>query len=122
MVRMVLVLVVLTAAWQLTPNEIHWPWLWIAAGVLILPSVLSNILQMRVAAQMDRWAASQGLTLRGFELEVFKKGPFTWTTSDCQRVLRITAIDGDKKLRKGWMVVGDWNLGLLWPKIRVRWD
>lgn len=95
---------------------------WVIIGLVLLPSLAGNLLQVKVKPWLDAWAAQQGLRLTGIELFIVRKGPFTWTSGDAQRVLRITARDGQGRIHRGWVCVGGWLLGLLTPRIRVVWD
>lgn len=97
-------------------------WFFIGLGLIFLPSMASNLLQSKVMGWIDAWAKAQGMKIVRVELRVLKKGPYTWTTGDTQRVLRVAVRTAQGQPVQGWVCVGSWFVGLLSRRIAVRWD
>jgi hypothetical protein len=73
-------------------------------------------------SRLDQWANEQGYKLLFVERRNMFRGGFSWTTSNCQEVFRITVRDQTGQERSGYVRVGGHMLGQLSDRIDVKWD
>ena len=62
----------------------------------------------RARRSLERWVDDQGYSLVAGKLALFRKGPYTWTSSNAQMVFRITILDERGQERTGWVRCGSW--------------
>ena len=60
----------------------------------------------RARRSLERWVDDQGYSLVAGKLALFRKGPYTWTSSNAQMVFRITILDKQAQERTGWVRCG----------------
>ncbi len=71
---------------------------------------------------VEQWARSNGLELIGAERRFLRRGTYWWRTGKGQEVFHITVRDSSGQVRRGYVRVGGWFLGLLSDQIDVEWD
>ena len=79
-------------------------WLGLLGGLLWLLRKLYG----RARRNLERWVDDQGYSLVAVKLALFRKGPYTWTSSNAQIVFRITILDKQGQERTGWVRCGHW--------------
>jgi hypothetical protein len=76
----------------------------------------------RSREHIERWAQSQGLTVRSVTRRWLRMGSFWWRTSRAQRVYAINVADSSGRTRSGVVRVGGWMMGALDSRVDVEWS
>lgn len=97
------------------------PFIILAVVLLSVGSIMSWT-SGRARSMLDEWAMDEGLQINSAKWRWFRHGPFLWTTSKNQVVLRIEARTPDGSLRTGWARCGSFWWGVFSKQIEVRWD
>jgi hypothetical protein len=101
----------------------------ILGALLLIPAVLVGILLLTHARELsmgnsmlEHWAQREGLRLLRREECWFFRGPFFWSTSDGQRVYRVTVQDPEGRVGNGYVRCGGYWRGLFTDQVEARWD
>ena len=71
---------------------------------------------------LQKWAEREGHTIIDSEWKWALYGPFFFTcTSQSQRVFKVTLRTKDGRLRKAWVRLGGYFLGLMSDQVDVKW-
>jgi len=73
-------------------------------------------------ANLDRWAAANGLTLLKAERRLFRRGPFFMRTAKAQAVFYVSARDASGQTRDGYVRLGSILGGQYSDQADVRWN
>jgi hypothetical protein len=71
---------------------------------------------------IERWAEQNGFRIVRLERRVYRAGPFTLFRTNVQLVFRVAVRDWEKQVRTGWLLVGNFIIGMLTDEVSVRWD
>ena len=67
----------------------------------------------RVENMLNRWASDEGYEVLESKNCWLLRGPFSWTTSDGQRVYRVVVRTPEGRIRQGWVRCGSFGWGIL---------
>lgn len=71
---------------------------------------------------LARWAQRSHVELLRAERRLVSRGPFFWRSSDSQIVFRVTVRDRDGQVRRGFVRIGGWFLGVLSDQTAAEWE
>ena len=95
-------------------------WLLIFSALLFTAAFIYNFAK-RADQMLKRWAERNHYDLEEASFRMFRKGPFWWS-SRSQVVYRVAVRGEDGRLRKGWVRLGHWFLGLMQEAVEEKWD
>ncbi len=98
----------------------------LVAVVAVLAVAVSFLILLwdlrRSRAILDKWAANEGFNIVSAERRWVLTGPFWWRTGRGQRVFYVTVRDAKGHVRRAYVRVGGWLLGLFSDVADVEWQ
>ena len=97
------------------------------AALLFIVFVIVALLVMwwhfsRSSDMLEQWARDNGMELIEAERRFLRRGTYWWRTARGQEVFRVTVRDNSGQVRRGYVRVGGWFMGLLSNQVDVEWD
>jgi len=98
------------------------------AGVLLVVLFFVFVISMMVwhfsrsRKMVEQWANDNCMELIEAERRFLRRGTYWWRTNKGQEVFRITVRDSSGQVRRGYVRVGGWFLGMLSDQVNVEWD
>ena len=72
---------------------------------------------------LQEWANKNGYKIIKSEYRWSRVGPYFWSAgSRSYRIFLVTLETSDGKIKKGWVRLGGFILGLLSDKVEVKWE
>jgi len=62
----------------------------------------------RAQSRLRQWEEHSGCHIVDRSYRLFRRGPFFWSSSNCQDVFRVVVTDVAGNQRSGWVCIGDW--------------
>ncbi len=72
--------------------------------------------------EVERWAKKEGLEILSSEYRWVKRGPYFIASSNQQRIFYVTVRDKSGNIKRCWVKVGGFFLGLLSDNIYISWE